>query len=141
MCQTSGGSGHQESLSTEDRVFPPSEEFAAQANAKSGIHEQAEADWLGFWEQPARSRSSWFKEPTEVLDDSNPPFFKWFKDGELNLTYNCLDRHLDTQGDKVAYHWIGEPGDTRTFTFRELYEEVNRFANGLAGMGFERVIE
>ncbi len=124
-----------ENLSTEDRVFPPSHEFAAQANAKSGIHEQAEEDWLGFWEQQARSRITWFKEPTEVLDDSNPPFFKWFKDGELNVTYNCLDRHLDSLGDKVAYHWIGEPGDTRTFTFRELYEEVNRFANGLAELG------
>lgn len=124
-----------ENLSTEDRVFPPSDEFAAQANARPGIHEQAEEDWLGFWEKQARSRISWFKEPTEVLDDSNPPFFKWFKDGELNLTYNCLDRHLDTEGDKIAYHWIGEPGDTRTFTFRELYQEVNRFANGLAGMG------
>ena len=127
-----------ENLSTEDRVFPPSDEFTAQANAKPGIHEQAEEDWLGFWEQQARSRISWHKEPTEVLDDSNPPFFKWFKDGELNVTFNCLDRHLDSQGDKVAYHWIGEPGDTRTFTYRELYEEVNRFANGLAELGVEK---
>ncbi len=124
-----------ENLSTEDRVFPPSDEFAAQANAKPGLHEQAEDDWLGFWEQQARSRITWFKEPTEILDDSNPPFFKWFKDGELNVTYNCLDRHLASQGDKVAYHWIGEPGDTRTFTYRELYEEVNRFANGLVELG------
>ena len=127
-----------ENLSTEDRVFPPSDEFVAQANAKHGIHEQAEDDWLGFWEQQARSRITWFKEPTEVLDDSNPPFFKWFKDGELNVTYNCLDRHLDTQGDKVAYHWIGEPGDTRTFTYRELYEEVNQFANGLVELGVKK---
>jgi acetyl-CoA synthetase len=124
-----------ENLSTEDRVFPPSDEFAAQANAKPGLHEQAEDDWLGFWEQQARSRITWFKEPTEILDDSNPPFFKWFKDGELNVTYNCLDRHVASQGDKVAYHWIGEPGDTRTFTYRELYEEVNRFANGLVELG------
>ncbi|MDH5372974.1 MAG: acetate--CoA ligase [Acidimicrobiia bacterium] len=127
-----------ENLSTEYRVFPPSEEFSAQANAKVGIHEQAEEDWLGFWEQQARSRITWFKEPTEVLDDSNPPFFKWFKDGELNVTYNCLDRHLDSIGGKVAYHWIGEPGDTRTFTYRELYEEVNRFSNGLADLGVEK---
>jgi acetyl-CoA synthetase len=127
-----------ENLSTEDRIFPPADEFIAQANAKPGIHEQAEEDWLGFWEQQARSRITWYKEPTEVLDDSNPPFFKWFKDGELNVTYNCLDRHLDSQGDKVAYHWIGEPGDTRTFTYRELYEEVNRFANGLAELGVEK---
>jgi acetyl-CoA synthetase len=124
-----------ENLSTENRVFPPSDEFTAQANAKPGIHEQAEDDWLGFWEQQARSRITWYKEPTEVLDDSDPPFFKWFKDGELNVTYNCLDRHLDSRGDKVAYHWIGEPGDTRTFTYRELFEEVNRFANGLAELG------
>jgi acetyl-CoA synthetase len=127
-----------ENLYTEDRVFPASDEFVAQANAKPGIHEQAEDDWLGFWEQQARTRITWFKEPTEILDDSNPPFFKWFKDGELNLTYNCLDRHLDTMGDKVAYHWIGEPGDTRTLTFRELYDEVNRFANGLAELGVEK---
>ena len=127
-----------ENLYTEDRVFPPSDEFAEQANAKPGIHEQAEDDWLGFWEQQARDRITWFKEPSEILDDSNPPFFKWFKDGELNVTYNCLDRHLDAQGDKVAYHWIGEPGDTRTFTFRELYDEVNRFANGLTELGVEK---
>jgi acetyl-CoA synthetase len=127
-----------ENLYTEDRVFPASDEFVAQANAKPGIHEQAEEDWLGFWEQQARTRITWFKEPTEVLDDSNPPFFKWFKDGELNITYNCLDRHLDTQGDKVAYHWIGEPGDTRTLTFRELHDEVNRFANGLTELGVEK---
>jgi acetyl-CoA synthetase len=127
-----------ENLYTEDRVFPASDEFVAQANAKPGIHEQAEDDWLGFWEQQARTRITWFKEPTEILDDSNAPFFKWFKDGELNLTYNCLDRHLDTLGDKVAYHWIGEPGDKRTLTFRELYDEVNRFANGLAELGVEK---
>jgi len=73
-----------------------------------------------------------------VLDDSNPPFYKWFTDGELNLSYNCLDRHLDTHGDKVAYHWIGEPGDTRTITYRELYEDVCRFANALTELGVER---
>ncbi len=73
-----------------------------------------------------------------MLDDSNPPFYKWFTDGELNLSYNCLDRHLDTHADKVAYHWIGEPGDTRTITYRELYEDVCRFANALTELGVER---
>ena len=73
-----------------------------------------------------------------VLDDSEAPFFKWFTDGTLNVSYNCLDRHLDTIGDKVAYHWIGEPGDTRTITYRELYEEVTRFANALKWLGVER---
>ena len=100
-------------LLTEERVFPPSDAFTAQANAQPGIYEAADADYLAFWEKQARERISWFTEPTVVLDDSNPPFYKWFSDGELNLSYNCLDRHLETQGDKVAYHWVGEPGDTR----------------------------
>jgi acetyl-CoA synthetase len=110
----------------------------AAANAGSEIYEHADEDWKGFWQQQALSRISWFTEPTEVLDDSNPPFYRWFADGELNLAYNCLDRHLDTKGDKVAYHWIGEPGDKRDITYRELYEDVGRFANGLKSLGVER---
>ncbi len=127
-----------ENLLKEERLFPPSPEFVAQANATADIYEKADADWLGFWQEQALNRVTWFKEPTEVLDDSNPPFFKWFKDGELNLAYNCLDRHLDTIGDKVAYHWIGEPGDTREITYRELYEEVGKFANALKSLGVEK---
>ena len=127
-----------ENLLKEERLFPPSPEFVAQANATAEIYEKADADWLGFWQEQALNRVTWFKEPTEVLDDSNPPFFKWFKDGELNLAYNCLDRHLDTIGDKVAYHWIGEPGDTRDITYRELYEEVGKFANALKSLGVEK---
>ena len=125
-------------LSTEDRTFPPPAGFAAAANAQPSVYDEAEADWLGFWEKQAKERITWFNEPTVVLDDSQAPFFKWFTDGTLNVSYNCLDRHLDTIGDKVAYHWIGEPGDTRTFTYRELYEEVTRFANALTGLGIER---
>ena len=125
-------------LSTEDRTFPPPAGLAASANAQPSVYEEAEADWLGFWDKQAKERITWFKEPTVVLDDSEAPFFKWFTDGTLNVSYNCLDRHLDTIGDKVAYHWIGEPGDTRTFTYRELYEEVTRFANALTGLGVER---
>jgi len=127
-----------ENLLKEERLFPPSAEFVAQANATADIYEKADADWLGFWQEQALNRVSWFKEPTEVLDDSNPPFFKWFKDGELNLAYNCLDRHLDTIGDKIAYHWVGEPGDTRDITYRELYEEVGKFANALKSLGVEK---
>ncbi len=127
-----------ENLLTEERVFPPSAEFVASANADSGVYERAEADWQGFWRDQALSRITWFKEPTVTLDDSNPPFYKWFSDGELNLSYNCLDRHLETQGDKVAYHFVGEPGDTRTITYRDLYEDVTRFANGLKSLGVER---
>lgn len=124
-----------ENLLHEERKFPPSPEFTAQANAKPGIHEEAATDYKAFWLSQALNRITWFKEPTEVLDDSNPPFFKWFKDGELNLSYNCLDRHLDTHGDQVAYHWVGEPGDTRVLTYKDLASDVNRFANGLKSLG------
>jgi acetyl-CoA synthetase len=127
-----------EDLLHENRVFEPSEAFRAHANAQPGIHEEAAADPLGYWHKQALERITWFKEPTQVLDDSNAPFYKWFEDGELNLAYNCLDRHLDTAGDKVAYHWVGEPGDARTLTYRDLYEEVNRLANGLKSLGLHK---
>jgi acetyl-CoA synthetase len=125
-------------LSMEDRRFPPPTAFAEAANAQSSVYEEAEEDWLGFWEKQAKERISWFSQPTVVLDDSEAPFFKWFTDGTLNVSYNCLDRHLDTIGDKIAYYWIGEPGDTRAFTYRELYQEVTRFANALTELGVER---
>ncbi len=81
---------------------------------------------------------SWFVDPTVVLDDSKAPFFEWFSDGRLNLAYNCLDRHLGSRGDQVAYHWVGEPGDTRTITYSELHDEVGRFANALKALGVEK---
>ncbi|HSK06199.1 MAG TPA: acetate--CoA ligase [Acidimicrobiia bacterium] len=127
-----------ENLLSEDRKFEPSPEFAAQANARPGIHTEADADYLAFWQEQALSRISWHTEPSRVLDDSNPPFFKWFSDGELNISFNCLDRHLADHGDQVAYHWVGEPGDTRTLTYRDLHAEVCRFANGLRGLGLEK---
>ena len=127
-----------ENLLIEERTFAPSAEFAAQANARGGIHTGAEEDWLEFWRTQATERIDWFAEPTRVLNDDNPPFFKWFEDGELNLSYNCLDRHLAEHGDQVAYHWIGEPGDTLTITYRDLYTQVCRFANALAGLGVEK---
>ncbi|MBN2114639.1 MAG: acetate--CoA ligase [Acidimicrobiia bacterium] len=126
-------------LSWEERSFPPSPEFVAQANTGPSIYEEAEADWKGFWMKQALERVSWFKKPTQILDESNPPFFKWFADGELNISYNCLDRHLETGGDKVAFYWEGEPvGDERVITFRQLHEEVSRFANALLGLGVEK---
>ncbi len=127
-----------ENLLREDRLFPPEPEFTAQANAQPGIHEEADSDWKGFWMRQALERITWFKKPTVDVDESNPPFYKWFADGELNLSYECLDRHLSAMGDKVAYHWIGEPGDRRTLTFRELHGEVSRLANGLKSLGIER---
>ncbi|MGF1616927.1 MAG: acetate--CoA ligase [Acidimicrobiia bacterium] len=127
-----------ENLLHEERLFEVDPEFAARANARSGIHDEAAADFETFWQKQALERISWFTEPTLVLDDSNPPFFKWFADGELNLSYNCLDRHLAEHGDQVAYHWIGEPGDTRTLTYSDLHAEVGKFANGLLSLGLEK---
>jgi acetyl-CoA synthetase len=130
--------GRIENLLREDRTFSPSTAFAAQANVTSEWFDEADRDFVGFWTRQALDRLDWITEPTETLDDSNAPFFRWFADGELNASVNCLDRHLASGGDKVAYHWIGEPGDTRTITYAELSDEVNRFANGLRSLGVER---
>ena len=126
-----------ENLLQEERVFPPSAEFVARANVGPEVYEDSE-DWKDWWLEQARNRITWYKEPTESVDESTPPFYRWFADGQLNLSYNCLDRHLDTLGDKVAYHWIGEPGDTRDLTYSELHEEVSKFANGLKSIGVGR---
>jgi len=127
-----------ENLLQEERIFAPSDEFAAQANAKPGVHEEAAADFQAFWMRQALDRVTWFKAPTEALDDSNPPFYKWFKDGELNLAYNCIDRHLPDHGGQVAFHWVGEPGDRRAVTYNDLAVEVNKLANGLKSLGLEK---
>jgi acetyl-CoA synthetase len=127
-----------ENLLREDRSFPPPVEFAAAANAQPEVYEEAEADFEAFWMRQALERVTWFEQPTRALDDSNPPFFKWFEDGVLNLSYNCLDRHLETSADKIAYHWVGEPGDTLDLTYRQLYEAVCRLSNGLKSLGVKR---
>ena len=127
-----------ENLLREDRKFVPLASFASNANAKAGVHEEAEADYLAFWHKQALERITWYRKPTQVLEDSNPPFYKWFSDGRLNLSFNCLDRHLAEHGDQVAYHWIGEPGDTRILTYSDLHAEVARFANGLKSLGLEK---
>jgi acetyl-CoA synthetase len=127
-----------ENLLREDRSFPPSTAFAGAANARPEVYAEAEADFEAFWMRQALERVDWFDKPTRALDDSNPPFYKWFEDGVLNLSYNCLDRHLETSADKVAYHWVGEPGDTVELTYRDLYEAVCRLANGLKSLGVKR---
>ena len=128
-----------ENLLHEERRFAPSPEFTSQANAQPGIHEDAAADPIAYWAKQAFDRITWFTEPTVMLDDSNPPFFKWFTDGELNITYNCIDRHIEAgKGDKVAYYWEGEPGDERVLTYRDLADEVGRFANGLKSLGVKK---
>jgi acetyl-CoA synthetase len=126
-----------ENLMSEDRVFPPSDEFVAAANAGPEIYEES-ADSEAWWMKQALERIAWYQEPTIGLNSDDAPFYKWFEDGKLNLSYNCLDRHLDTIGDKIAYHWIGEPGDTRDITYAELHEEVSKFANALKSLGVEK---
>ena len=128
-----------ENLLREERRFPPAPEFIRQANAQPGIWEKAAADPVAYWTEAALQRITWFREPTVMLDDSNPPFYKWFTDGELNISFNCLDRHIEAgHGEQVAYFWEGEPGEERVITYRELHEEVCRFANGLRSLGVKK---
>src|SRR2546429_6548405 len=124
-----------ETLMREARRFEPPAALAANANVTAEAAEQATADRLGFWSAQAR-RLSWAKEWDEVLDLSKPPFAKWFVGGRLNVAYNCLDRHVEAgRGDKVAIHWEGEPGDTRTITYSDLYRAVCQAANALTALG------
>ncbi|WP_031468729.1 acetate--CoA ligase, partial [Sciscionella sediminilitoris] len=117
------------------RTFPPSQAFTAQANAGEGLYAQADADREAFWAEQAR-RLSWANEWHTVLDWSDAPFAKWFVGGKLNVAYNCVDRHVEAgNGDRVAIHWEGEPGDTRTITYADLKDEVSRAANALTELG------
>jgi acetyl-CoA synthetase len=127
-----------ENLLTEDRLFEPGSAFSKQANAKKGIHDEAEDEWPSYWMAQAMERVSWFQPPLATVNTASPPFYKWFGGGELNLSYNCLDRHLATSADKVAYHWIGEPGETRTITYGELHRQVCQFANALIALGLKK---
>jgi acetyl-CoA synthetase len=124
-----------EALYDEQRTFPPDPAFSAQANAQPDVYEEAERDFEGFWGRLARERLSWSK-PFDTVLEWDPPFAKWFVGGELNIAYNCVDRHVERGlGDKVAYHWIGEPGDTRTITYADLQREVSKAANALRELG------
>jgi acetyl-CoA synthetase len=122
-----------DALLLEERRYPPPDAFAAQANAKPDIYER---DFEEFWESEGRDRVTWF-EPFEQLYEWEPPYAKWYLGGKLNVCFNCVDRHVEAGlGDKVAYHWEGEPvGDRRTLTFADLQREVVRFANGLKELG------
>jgi acetyl-CoA synthetase len=124
-----------ETLLLEERRYPPTPEFAAQANAQADVYERAE-DFEGFWREEAERRVTWFKPFDQVLE-WNLPYAKWYLGGRLNVCYNCVDRHVERgNGDKVAYHWEGEPADDRrAITFAELQREVVQFANGLKKLG------
>ena len=120
-------------------TFEPSAAFRANALLSDpAIYAEAEADWQGWWVKQA-NELHWFKPWDKVLDDSNPPFYKWFVGGELNVSYNCLDRHVEAgRGDRVAFHWLGEDGSTRDITYAELLADVERFANALKDLGIRK---
>ena len=125
-------------LLSEDRVFDPPEAFRARALIQDrSVYDRAEADPEGFWADQAE-RLQWFKRWDRVMEWT-PPWVKWFVGGTLNASYNCLDRHVEAGGgDKVAYHWEGEPGEERTITYKELLDEVCKFANALKALGVRK---
>ena len=136
-------SGTIESVLQEDRLFPPSAAFVKQANisamaAYQAMCDEAERDFEGFWARLAREHLLWHKPFTKVLDESNAPFFKWFYDGELNASYNCLDRHLKTQPDKVALIFEADDGTVTKVSYKSLYQRVCVFANALKARGVQK---
>ena len=133
-----------ESVLQEQRLFQPPAELAAQARfgslaAYRQLAETARRDPEAFWGEQARSQLHWFEPFDAVLDWSNPPFARWFEGGTTNLSFNCLDRHLNgPRADKTALIWEGEPGDSRTFTYRQLHAEVCKAANALKALGIAK---
>ncbi len=132
-----------DSVLNETRVFNPSDAFVKQANVSGMAAYQAMADaagkdYEGYWAKLARENIEWKKPFTKVLDESNAPFYKWFEDGQLNVSYNCLDRHLATQPDKIALIFEADDGKVSKVTYRELHGRVSQFANGLKSRGIKK---
>jgi acetyl-CoA synthetase len=127
------------SVLIEERRFPPSPEFTAGARLKpadvKALRAEAAADYQGFWARQAQTELRWRKPFTVTLDESQAPNYRWFTDGELNVSHNCLDVHLDERGHKTALTFVGEPGDVRHVSYRELHADVCRFANALLSQG------
>ncbi|AMB41551.1 MULTISPECIES: acetate--CoA ligase [Paenarthrobacter] len=134
-----GGQARQDALENllqENRKFAPSAEFTANAVVTADEYAKADADRPAFWANKARELLTWSKDFDQALDWSNPPFAKWFVGGEVNAAYNALDRHVENGlGDRVAIYFEGEPGDTRTYTYAELTEEVKKAANAFESLG------
>ena len=131
-----------ESVSNEKRLFPPPEGFAKQANlsraAVDALRAEAEHDYAGYWARLARENLVWHKPFTQILDESNAPFYRWFDDGQLNVSYNCLDVNLQNgNGDKVAIIFEADDGKVTAITYKALYHKVCQFANGLRSLGIK----
>jgi len=124
----------------EQERFEPPEDFVKDALVTDlSMHEEAAKDPPAWWLKQTKELLDWFEEPSETLDDANPPFFKWFSDGKLNVSHNCLDRHVDAgNGDRVAFHWRGEEGEERDVTYADLLRDVKKFANALKDNGIEK---
>jgi acetyl-CoA synthetase len=124
----------------EQDTFPPPETFVASALVKDrSLHDAAEQDYVGWWAQQSRELLDWAEPFSEMLDESNPPFFKWFADGKLNASAQCLDRHVEAGlGERVAFHWYGEEGEQRDITYAELLADVQKLANALKARGIGR---
>jgi acetyl-CoA synthetase len=120
--------------------FEPPDGFRERALLSDpAVYEEAAADPEAWWLSQATELLEWSREPSEALDESNPPFYKWFADGELNVSHNCLDRHVAAgRGERVAYHWRGEEGEERDVTYAELLADTQRFANALRDHGIEK---
>jgi acetyl-CoA synthetase len=131
-----------QSVLQEDRVFQPSKTIAQHATLKAAelqrMHAKAAADYIGFWADLAVAEIEWRKPFTIPLDDSRAPNYRWFTDGQLNVSHNCLDVHLAAHGDKIAVIFEGEPGDVRKLTYAQLHAEVCRFGNALKDSGIAR---
>ncbi len=126
----------------ENRTFPPSSDFIKSASLSSAklesLYDEAQQNHTLFWSQQAKKEIDWYQDFETVIDDSNAPFYRWFPDGKLNVSYNCLDRHLADRGDKTAIIFEGEPGDTQHISYRELHQRVCVFSNALKSQGIHK---
>jgi acetyl-CoA synthetase len=138
MADDESGDGQLEARLAEQEAFEPGDDFVEQANvSEESIYEEFEENWPECWTRAA-DLLDWDEEYTQVLDDSEEPFYEWFADGTLNASYNCIDRHVEAGNkNRVAIKWEGEHGETRTYTYQDLYREVNEFAAALRGLGVE----
>src|ERR687886_1206702 len=140
MATEEGTLEHELNELLEQERFEPPEDFVRDALVTDlSMHEEAERDPAGWWLKQSKELLHWFEEPSTALDDSDPPFYKWFTDGKINASYNCVDRHVEAgHGDRVAFHWRGEEGEENDVTYSDLLHDVQRFANALKERGIQK---